>query len=65
MLMYLYQLDHKRCKWYCRIFFWVLNVVSISGWLLYCLTYSRRVAVRDQLILLDCRASISEKLFYE
>src|ERR1043165_5006792 len=28
-------IDHNSVKWYRRIFYWVLNVACINGWVLY------------------------------
>jgi len=66
MLMSLYKLDHKSCKWYRRIFLWVLNVAVVNGWLLYRRhAQQKSVPGRDQLDLLDFTASISEGLICE
>jgi len=35
MLSTLGRIDHKSVKWYCRIFYWELNVASINIWILY------------------------------
>ena len=35
MLAALYRIDHKRAKWYRRLFLWALSLSAINGWLLY------------------------------
>ena len=35
VLSAMYHIDHKSVKWYRRIFYWVLNVACINGWVLY------------------------------
>ena len=35
MFLELYRIDFKSTKWYMRIFFYVLNLVTVNGWLLY------------------------------
>src|SRR6218665_2369612 len=62
--MSLYRLSSiTSCRWYCRIFLWVLNVAVINGWLLYCHhAQLKSVLVQD---LLDFTANISEILISE
>jgi len=63
MLMALYKVDHKSTKWYRCIFFWVLNVTFVNGWLLYkqhCEQYS--TPPNEQLNLLKFTCSISQSL---
>ena len=63
MLMALYKMDHKSRTWYRRIFFWVLNVATVNGWILY-RRYAKQnnVPVKDQLDLVAFTCSISEYL---
>lgn len=66
MLMSLYWLDHKSCKWYCRIFFWVLNVAIVNGWILYRRHTGQKGTLRkNQLSLLEFASTISESLVIE
>ena len=66
MLMSLYKLDHKSCKWYRRIFFWVLNVAIVNGWILYRRhTTQKGTPRKNQLSLLEFTGSISESLVIE
>jgi len=66
MLMALYKIDHKSTKWYRRIYFWVLNVAIVNGWLLYkrhCQQYGTNSC--DQLDLLKFTCSVSQSLIME
>lgn len=63
MLMSLYKVDHKSVKWYRRIFFWVLNVAVVNGWILYRRhSKQKNTPVREQLDLMQFTARVSESL---
>mgnify|MGYP003502986328 CR=1 FL=1 len=65
MLMSLYKRNHKSCKWYRHIFFWVLNVAIVNEWILYRRHFiQREKPVKDQLDLLEFTASLSDRKNY-
>ena len=63
MLSSLYRTDHKSLKWYRRIFYWVLNVACINGWILYKRHCAQlQVAPKDVVDLLGFIAQVSQCL---
>ena len=65
MLMSMYRVDHKSTKWYRRIFFWVINVSIVNGWLLYRRHSSQRlVPVKEQLDLIEFTTVVSQSLIF-
>ena len=42
MLLKLYRIDFKSKKWYMRIFFYVLDLTTVNGWLLYDCTLNKK-----------------------
>ena len=66
MLMSLYKLDHKSCKWYSRIFFWVFNVAIVNGWILYRRHSTQKgTPCKNRLDILEFTASTSESFVIE
>lgn len=46
MLIELYHIDRKNCKWYMRIVWWVLGVAVVNSWLL-AKQHSNKISLMD------------------
>ena len=59
--MSMFRVDQKSTNWYRRIFFWIINVSVVNGWLLYRRHSSQRlVPAKEQLDLIEFTAVVSQ-----
>ena len=56
----LYRIDFKSKKWYMRIFFYVLDLATVNGWLLYRRTLNKKS--KQHMSLCDFKLDIAIRL---
>ena len=61
MFLELYRIDFKSKKWYMRIFFYVLHLAPVNGWLLYPRTLNKKS--KQHISLCDFKLDIATELF--
>lgn len=61
MLIELYRTDHKSKRWYMRIFYWMMDVSIVNGWLLY-KCHCAQLSIKRRLSLLAFRMQIAQTL---
>lgn len=61
MLIELYRTDHKSKRWYMRIFYWIIDVCIVNGWLLY-KRHCAQLSIKSRLSLLAFRMQIAQTL---
>ncbi|KAL3244042.1 hypothetical protein MRX96_019612 [Rhipicephalus microplus] len=61
MLIELYGTDHKSKRWYMRIFYWMMDVSIVNGWLLY-KRHCAQLSIKRRLSLLAFRMQIAQTL---
>ncbi|KAL3245293.1 hypothetical protein MRX96_047031 [Rhipicephalus microplus] len=61
MLIELYRTDHKSKRWYMRIFYWMMDVSIVNGWLLY-KRHCAQLSIKRRLSLLAFRLQIAQTL---
>ena len=60
MFLELYRIDFKSKKWYMRIFFYVLDLKTVNGWLLYRRTLNKKS--KQHMPLCDFKLDIATRL---
>ena len=60
MFLELYRIDFKSKKWYMRIFFYVLDLATVNGWLLYRHTLNKKS--KQHMSLCDFKRDIATRL---
>lgn len=60
-LIELYRTDHKSKRWYMRIFYWMMDVFIVNGWLLY-KRHCAQLSIKRRLSLLAFRMQIAQTL---
>ena len=61
MFLELYRIDLKSKEWYMRIFFYVLDLATVNGWLLYRRTLNKKR--KQHMSLCDFKLDIATRLF--